>query len=69
MVLHQQQTEREQHGADHAIDYRAEDFRAAVLDITGGRGADVVFDPVGGDVFDQSLRCVAPLARLFDVLM
>jgi NADPH2:quinone reductase len=55
------------HGADHAIDYRTEDFRAAVLDITGGRGADVVFDPVGGDVFDQSLRCVAPLARLLPI--
>jgi NADPH2:quinone reductase len=55
------------HGADHAIDYRADDFRAAVLDITAGRGADVVFDPVGGDVFDQSLRCVAPLARLLPI--
>lgn len=55
------------HGADHAIDYRSEDFRAAVLDITGGRGADVIFDPVGGDVFDRSLRCVAPLARLLTI--
>ena len=55
------------HGADHAIDYRADDFRAAVLDITAGRGADVVFDPVGGDVFDQSLSCVAPLARLLPI--
>jgi NADPH:quinone reductase len=55
------------HGADHAIDYRSEDFRAAVLEITGGRGADVVFDPVGGDMFDQSLRCVAPLARLLPI--
>lgn len=55
------------HGADHAIDYRTEDFRAAVLDMTGGRGADVVFDPVGGHVFDQSLRCVAPLARLLPI--
>lgn len=52
------------HGADHAIDYRAGDFRRAVLDITAGRGADVIFDPVGGDVFDQSLRCVAPLGRI-----
>jgi NADPH:quinone reductase len=56
-----------QHGADYAIDYRTGDFRAAVLEITGGRGADVVFDPVGGDVFDQSLRCVAPLARLLPI--
>ena len=52
------------YGADHAIDYRRGGFRDRVLEITGGRGADVVFDPVGGDVFDESLRCVAPLARL-----
>lgn len=56
-----------QHGAHHAIDYTSRDFRDAVLDITRGRGADVVFDPVGGDVFDNSLRCVAPLARLLPI--
>jgi NADPH2:quinone reductase len=55
------------HGADHVIDYRRDDFRQAVLDLTNGRGADVVFDPVGGDVFDNSLRCVAPLARLLPI--
>ena len=55
------------HGADHVIDYRRDDFRQAVLDLTDGRGADVVFDPVGGDVFDNSLRCVAPLARLLPI--
>ena len=52
------------HGADHLVDYRAEDIREAVNGITGGRGADVVYDPVGGDVFDASLRCVAPEGRL-----
>ena len=52
------------YGADHAIDYRRGGFRDRVLEITGGRGADVVFDPVGGGVFDESLRCVAPLGRL-----
>ncbi|MFQ3457190.1 NADPH:quinone oxidoreductase family protein [Bradyrhizobium sp. UFLA01-814] len=51
-------------GADHAIDYRTGGFRDRVLEITSGRGADVVFDPVGGDIFDESLRCVAPLGRL-----
>jgi len=56
-----------QHGAAHAIDYRKDDFRAAVLDITGGRGADVIFDPVGGDVFDASLRCIAPLGRILPI--
>jgi NADPH2:quinone reductase len=53
-----------QYGADHAIDYRKGGFRDRVLEITAGRGADVVFDPVGGDLFDESLRCVAPLGRL-----
>ncbi|WOH53257.1 zinc-binding dehydrogenase [Bradyrhizobium sp. sBnM-33] len=52
------------YGADHAIDCRKGGFRDRVLEITGGRGADVVFDPAGGDVFDESLRCVATLGRL-----
>ena len=52
------------HGADHVIDYRAQDFRREVLALTDGRGADVIFDPVGGAVFDQSLRCIAPLGRI-----
>lgn len=56
-----------EHGADHAIDYRQGGFRDRVLEITSGRGADVVFDPVGGDVFDESLRCVAPLGRLLPI--
>jgi NADPH2:quinone reductase len=56
-----------QHGAHHAIDHTSGDFRDAVLEITHGHGADVVFDPVGGDVFDNSLRCVAPLARLLPI--
>ena len=52
------------HGADFLIDTRGEDIRARVKDLTGGRGADVVFDPVGGEVFDASLRCAAWGARL-----
>ena len=51
-------------GADHLIDYRREDLRARVLELTAGRGADVIFDPVGGEAFDVSLRCVAPEGRL-----
>ena len=51
-------------GADHVIDHRSEDIRAAVLGLTGGRGADVIFDPVGGEVFEQSLRCIAPEGRI-----
>ncbi len=54
-------------GADHLIDHQREDFRARVKEITAGRGADVVFDPVGGDVFDQSLRCMAWGGRILVV--
>src|SRR5215510_3232180 len=51
-------------GADHLIDYRQEDLRARVLELTDGRGADVIYDPVGGQTFDISLRCIAPEGRL-----
>jgi NADPH2:quinone reductase len=53
-------------GADHSIDY-SHGFRDKVLALTGGRGADVIFDPVGGDVFDESMRCVAPFGRILIV--
>lgn len=46
-------------GAEIAIDYREENFVEVVKEATGGRGADVIFDPVGGEVFDGSRRCVA----------
>jgi len=52
------------HGADHVIDYRAADFRDEVLKLTDGRGVDRVYDPVGGDVFAQSLRCMALESRI-----
>ena len=42
-------------------------FRERVKEITGGRGADVVYDPVGGDVFDESVRCIAINGRLLVV--
>jgi NADPH2:quinone reductase len=44
--------------------YGREPFRDAVKRITDGRGADVVFDPVGGEVFENSLRCIAFGARI-----
>jgi NADPH2:quinone reductase len=50
------------YGADHVLP--ASGFREAVKDITGGRGADVIYDPVGGDVFDESVRCIAFDGRL-----
>ena len=55
------------HGADHAINYRDTEFRKAVLEITGGRGVDAVYDPVGGEVFMKSLRCMAPEGRIMPV--
>jgi NADPH2:quinone reductase len=51
-------------GADHGVLYGREPFRDAVKRITDGRGADVVFDPVGGEVFENSLRCIAWGARI-----
>jgi len=47
------------HGADHLIDHSVEDVRTRVLDLTDGRGADVIYDPVGGAAFAASLRCIA----------
>ena len=56
-----------EHGADHLINYREADFREEVLAITDGRGADVIYDPVGGEVFEQSLRCIAFEGRIMPV--
>jgi NADPH2:quinone reductase len=54
-------------GAAHVIDSTRESFRDRVLEITAGEGADVIFDPVGGDVFEQSMRCIAWGGRLLVV--
>jgi NADPH2:quinone reductase len=51
-------------GAEHALDYTSEAWVDQVKDITTGRGADVIYDPVGGDVFDLSTKCIAPEGRL-----
>jgi NADPH2:quinone reductase len=51
-------------GADDLIDYRNEDFVARVKELTDGKGADVIYDSVGGDVFDKSLKCIAWNGRL-----
>jgi NADPH2:quinone reductase len=45
-------------GADHAIDYQP-GFRDRVMELTGGRGVDIVYDPVNGPTFEESLRCLA----------
>ncbi len=51
-------------GADHLINYSEVNVVQRVMQLTNGKGADVIFDPVGGDVFDQSVRCVAWGGRL-----
>jgi len=51
-------------GADELIDYRSENIRDRVRTLTAGKGADVVYDPVGGDAFDQALRAVNWEARM-----
>lgn len=50
-------------GADHAIDYSAQDFVAEVARITGGRGVDVVLDMVGGDYIPRNLAALADDGR------
>ncbi len=60
------QTARER-GADHCILYGREPLRDAVKHVTGGQGADVVFDPVGGEIFEESLRCISWGARILVV--
>lgn len=53
--------------APHAVLNTAGGFREALKALTGGRGADVIYDPVGGDVFEESLRCLAVEGRLLVV--
>lgn len=53
-----------QQGAHHLINYKTEDLVERVKAITDGHGADVIYDPVGGEIFDQVKRCVAWGGRL-----
>ncbi|UUN30662.1 NADPH:quinone oxidoreductase family protein [Streptomyces sp. FIT100] len=54
-------------GCDTVIDRRCDDIVAAVKDATGGRGADVIYDPVGGDAYTKSAKCVAFEGRILVV--
>lgn len=54
-------------GADHVIDSEAGDFVPEVQRLTDGRGADVILEPVGGDVFNRSLKCIAWRGRILPV--
>ena len=51
-------------GADIVVDRYEEDFVAVVKEVTGGRGADVVYDSVGGEAFSKSTRCIAFEGRI-----
>lgn len=53
-----------EHGADEAFDYSSDDWVDRVKDATGGKGADVIYDPVGGKIFDLSTKCIAFSGRL-----
>ena len=54
-------------GADVVVDRHREDFVAVVKEVTGGRGADVIYDPVGGEAFRRSVKCVAFEGRILIV--
>ncbi len=54
-------------GADVVIDRRSQDFVSVVKDVTGGRGADVVYDSVGGEAYTRSTKCVAFEGRILVV--
>lgn len=51
-------------GADIVVDRHQEDFVAVVKEVTGGRGADVVYDPVGGETYQRSTKCIAFEGRI-----
>ncbi|UUY09709.1 NADPH:quinone oxidoreductase family protein [Pseudomonas sp. J452] len=54
-------------GADHLINYSESSLKEEVKKLTGGQGADVIYDPVGGDLFDQAIRAIAWNGRLLVV--
>ncbi|MCR6096007.1 NADPH:quinone oxidoreductase family protein [Salipaludibacillus agaradhaerens] len=51
-------------GADEVIDYTQDKWDQHILDITDGRGVDVVLEMAGGDIFQRSVQCLAPFGRL-----
>jgi NADPH:quinone reductase len=51
-------------GADHAINYKTQDFAAEIKRLTNGRGADVVLDMVAGDYIEREVQCVADDGRI-----
>jgi NADPH:quinone reductase and related Zn-dependent oxidoreductases len=57
----------EKAGADLLVNYRDGDLKTKIKDLTNGKGADVIYDPVGGDLFDQAARCINWNGRLLVV--
>ena len=53
-----------EYGADYCINYTNCEFKEKVKEITNKKGADIIYDPVGGEVFEKSLRCIAWDGRL-----
>ena len=51
------------HGADELIDYSGGELKQA-KSLTNGKGADVIYDPVGGELFDQCMRCINWYGRI-----
>lgn len=56
-----------EYGADHVLDSSSEIIHRRVNELTGGTGADVIYDPVGGDTFNESLRCAGFECRIIVV--
>lgn len=56
-----------EYGADETVNYDAESLKDRVKELTGGQGADVIYDAVGGDYFDQAVRCINWNGRLLVV--
>jgi NADPH2:quinone reductase len=54
-------------GADHVVDHQSQDIAEGVKGITGGRGVDAVYDPVGGEAFASATQCVAPEGRILAI--
>jgi NADPH:quinone reductase-like Zn-dependent oxidoreductase len=52
------------YGVTHVVNYRTEDLAARVLELTNGRGVDLVFEHVGGEIFENSLKCLSPNGRM-----
>jgi len=54
-------------GAERAVDYRSEDFVAAAMEMTQGKGVDVILDMVGGDYFARNMKCLAMEGRIVQI--